>query len=173
MKLSGKYSAFPHLTIVACGQLRTAERVVIPQKRRTETLVYAQIIPLIGIREEVPRIVHKGKPCTDVGRTGVHPSPKFGLLKVASIDIIETCHRSQIEVFCQTEHKVDFHLCLKALVTAFIFVIHRIPVSYSPIQTGKRIKIKVIIQPVFIFRKDMIAPNAQQIESDSGHIAIQ
>lgn len=108
MELSGKYSAFPHPAIVTGGQFRTTESVVIPQKCRTETLVYAQIISFIGIRQEISRVVHQRKSRTDIGGAGIHPLPKLGFLKIPPIDIVETCHRPQIEVFAIRNIKSTF-----------------------------------------------------------------
>ena len=87
--------------------------------------------------------------------------------------IIKYSHRSDIETFRYTEHEVDFHLCLKAFVVAFIIRVRSIIISPSPIKTGERIKIKIIIQPVFLLREQVIASYSQQIKSNSRDISIK
>ena len=173
MKLSCKDSAFPYRMVIAGCQFRTAKRIFITEKSRTKPLVYPQIISLIGIGQKITGVIKKGKAETRICSACRHSFPKFRFLKVAPVYIIEYSHRSDIETFRYTKHEVDFHLCLKAFVVAFIIRVRPIIISPSPIKTGERIKIKIIIQPVFLLRKQVIASYSQQIKTNSRDISIK
>ena len=70
-------------------------------------------------------------------------------------------------------HKIDFHLCLKTFIVAFIIRVGSIVISPSPIQAGERIEIEIVIQAVFVLRKQMVPTDSQQIEADRRHISVK
>ena len=89
-----------------------------------------------------------------------------------AVDIIKDSHRTDIEVARYTSHEVYLYLCLEAVVITFIIVIRTVFISFSPIQAGERIEIKIVIQTVFVLWKEMISTYPQQIETYRRYIAV-
>ena len=90
-----------------------------------------------------------------------------------SVYIIEYSHGTYVEITCQPEHKVHFYLCLKAVIIALIVTVGTIVVSSTPIQTGERIEIQIVVQTILIMRKQMRSTYSQQIEAYRRNISIQ
>ena len=173
VELPCQHSTFPYRLIITGSQFCTAKRIFITEKSRTKPLVYPQVISLIGIGQIITGVIKKGKAETRISGPCRHSFPKFRFLKVTPVYIIEYGHRADVEVLCQPKHKIDFHLCLKTFIIAFVIRVRSIVISPSPIQTGKRIEIEIVIQAVFIFWKQMISADSQQIEADSRHISVK
>ena len=90
-----------------------------------------------------------------------------------SVYIIEYSHRTYVEVRSQPKHEVGFHLCLKTVIVAFIIAVGSVVIPCSPIQTGKRIEIQVVIQTVSVMRKQMRSAYSQQIKTYRRNISVQ